>query len=84
MDGERGDQFLGKLLPLRFALGRSCTGRSVSQLDQRNYGDGDLGLADFASDVCEHLPGVLALALGCDQKAGVEDQSHVSEASGSR
>ena len=44
----------------------------------------DLGLADFASDVCEHLPGVLALALGCDQKAGVEDQSHVREASGSR
>jgi hypothetical protein len=24
------------------------------------------------------------LALGCDLKAGVEDQSHVSEASGSR
>jgi hypothetical protein len=36
------------------------------------------------NDGCEHLPGVLALALGCDLKAGVEDQSHVSEASGSR
>jgi len=38
-------QILGKLLPLRFALRRSRTGRSVSQLGQRNYRDGDLGLA---------------------------------------
>jgi hypothetical protein len=39
----------------------------VSQLDQRNYRDGNLGLSDLESYVCEHLPGVLALAVSSDQ-----------------
>jgi hypothetical protein len=59
MDGYRCQQFLNKLLPLRFSPGRIDTSRAVRQLNQRPHGDAHVGLTNFASDSGKLLPGVL-------------------------
>src|SRR3974390_3833989 len=84
MNGDRREQFFDELLPLGFSVGAIRTGRAMCQLDQRNDRDASFALRDFASDGGQHLAGVLALALGGDEHARVEDHSHAGGLSGSR
>src|ERR1700683_664791 len=72
------------MVPLCLSLRCVGTCRAVSQLDQRNHGDGDVGISNCAGNGREHLPRILPLALGFDQNAGIEDQSHAGGSSGSR
>ena len=68
---------------LAFRSGVRASG-PVRQFDQRNYGQADFGVGDFAGDGGKRLQGVLALALSGDEDGGVEDQSHAGGLSGSR
>jgi hypothetical protein len=81
MNGQGHEQFLDELVPLcRHGLRRGPT----RSRDQRDHGDGDVGISRCAGDGREHLPRILPLALGLDQNAGIEDQSHAGGSSGSR
>jgi hypothetical protein len=73
MNGHRSLQLFDELLALCFSLGCIRSGRSVRQFDQRNHTDSDFLFRDSLRDGGEHLPGVLALTLGGNEHAGVED-----------
>ena len=73
MNGHCCLQLFDELLPLCFSLGCIRSGRSVRQLDQRNHTDADFRFSDSLCDGSEHLPGVLALPLGGNEHARVQD-----------
>ena len=66
-------QFFDEFPPLCFSLGRIRSGSTVCQFNQCNDADADFSFSDSLCDGGEHLPGVLALTLGGNQDAGVED-----------
>lgn len=71
MNRQGRQQFLDKLLPLRFALccvGTSCT---VGQFDESYNRQSDLGVPCCVGDVGEHPPSVLPLPLVSDQHTGI-------------
>ena len=84
MDGYGQEQFLNKLLSLRSSRRRVGAGRAMGQFQQRDDRDRNIRLTHAVRDGREHLPRILALTLGRDQNAGVEDQSHAGGSSGSR
>jgi hypothetical protein len=71
MDGQSREQLLNKLVPRSLSLWRVGAGCTVGQFDQRDDGDGDLGVARWPGDGGEHLSRILPSALGCNQYAGV-------------
>jgi len=73
MNGHCSLQLFDELLPLCFSLGCIRSGRSMRQFDERNYTDADFSFSDSMCDGSEHLSGVLALTLGGNEHAGVED-----------
>src|ERR1700688_987728 len=70
----------------RFAFRSAVSARAAPWANsiRRDHGDGDVGISRCAGDGREHLPRILPLALGLDQNAGIEDQSHAGGSSGSR
>jgi hypothetical protein len=84
MSGQGREQFLDELAPLRLSLRCVGTCRAVGQLNERDHGDGDVGISRCAGDGREHLTSILSRALGFDQNAGIEDRSHAGGSSGSR
>src|SRR5437879_2629682 len=84
MDRQRQLQLLKELLPFQLAFGCIGANRPVRQLYQGDNRDSDLCVASSGRDSTQHLTGVLPLALGGNQHARIEDQSHAGGRSGSR
>jgi hypothetical protein len=73
MNGHCCLQLFYEPLPFCFSPGCIGSGRSVRKFDQGNHTDGDFSFRDSLRDLGEQLPGVLAVALGGDKCARVED-----------
>ena len=84
INGQGREQFLNKLLTFLFSLRCVDASRAVRQFEESNNLQGDFRLSGCAGDSREHLSCILPLALGFDQDAGIEDQSHAGGSSGSR
>ena len=66
MNRKGQQEFLDKLVPLGSSLWRIRPGSTVCQLDQCDYGDGNLDVRDCAGCLGKHLPGIQPLTFGCD------------------
>src|ERR1700678_2521972 len=57
---------------------------AVRLFNERHHGEGDIFTACTTGDFAQYLPCIAALALCCDEHAGVEYQSHAGGFNGSR
>ncbi len=84
MHRQSEQKLVEELLPRGSSL--RCIGASyaVGQLDQRHHRDSHILASYTSGDFEQRLARILAVALGGDEHAGVEDQSHAGGFKGSR